>query len=377
VVLGSTEAAQLQLNMVNNRVFEALACEAPLIIHPPFPGLTSLLESDGVMPAVLAETPAMVRAEVQRLLGNATLRAEMGGKGRGHIMSLHTYDHRVAQVLDFFHRLPGVIGPTAGGNRSAAAPRSARARRNAPHLVLAHPEVEGDDWGLRLGLLPALLQLEEQGLCRVSTVMVRGVEDLVEACRGARLLLLRAPLHHPMETALRSLDDVACGARKGLLLPWGPPEEGMDQWLGGYSLVGHDNPEVPPHANPVWTFGASPIAAAAAPSSTSFRQHNVTVGISTTEGTTVVVSKEGGRREEMQRVRPETLVALVAGAGQVSIQRDSQEQAGAVISMALKTRALVELQHADPDGPLVRALAWAQGELVMWLRDSKRSVMVP
>ena len=101
MVLATTEIAQRNLGMINNRVFEVLACGAPLITDK-FPELVQVLGEEGHVLYVDDDQPSQAYHHALKLLGNATLRKEIGQAGRQHVLDHHTYEKRVIQILDFY-----------------------------------------------------------------------------------------------------------------------------------------------------------------------------------------------------------------------------------------------------------------------------------
>ncbi|CAM9770713.1 unnamed protein product, partial [Sphacelaria rigidula] len=77
VVLATTEEKQRELGMVNNRVFEALACGAAVVTDA-FPALTEIF-GDHVL---YYRKPGEARRSVEFLLENAAAREELGIAGR-------------------------------------------------------------------------------------------------------------------------------------------------------------------------------------------------------------------------------------------------------------------------------------------------------
>jgi hypothetical protein len=240
VVLGTTEGAQQRFGMINNRVFEVLACGAPLVMDG-FAELRNTLEGH----VSYADTPHAARVQVKGLLANESRRAEMGQAGRALVVRHHTYAHRVETIIAFYQRLVEGTGPEGRG------------RSNAPSVGLVYA-AETMDWNLFWGLLPALTALEDQGHLRVKTFAVSSPGNFEASCREVDLVLLRTSLGEPLESSFRSFP---CRARKGILLR-GQASKGVQheaQHLLKYDVVGHDGP--PPevvgqqHPNMVWTLG--------------------------------------------------------------------------------------------------------------------------
>ena len=122
-VLSSTIDSQREAGMVNNRVFEALACGTVLITD----SSTELIDLFGLsqtvpggapsvnLPLLLAEVPMDVSRHLQQIL-EAEMPGGMNSDGGGIFDSMrrrarevilrrHTWDHRVVEILDFYHHV--------------------------------------------------------------------------------------------------------------------------------------------------------------------------------------------------------------------------------------------------------------------------------
>lgn len=356
MVLGTTEEQQRRLGMINNRVFEALSCQAPLVMHPPFPELQQAVGHDSGS-VLYASTAAEVRSHVQRLQQDPALRRRMGEGGRRLVVEQHSYDHRVEQIVRFVTRM----------STEQPAPMT---RPNAPVVVLAYPaSSSASDWGLYLSLVPGLLQLERSGLCRLQTVSVATLADLAMACQTADLTLLRAPLGLPLEAGFRSL--TTCKGRKGLLVPW--PAEGVSSTMAAlgengeeealleYSVLGYDQPmPLHRHPNAVWTLGlALALAADRAPSAS---LPDVTIDITQERGTVARLSWPGSARQEqeMDHVRPETLTSLLGVAARVHLRPGAVSSAAVLglLGVAVGAEVVVEGGMREAIG---EAIGRAQG----------------
>jgi spore maturation protein CgeB len=84
---------------VSNRVFDALACEAP-VISEDLPEIAELFDG-----AVLTfhDGPEL-RALVDEVLADRTAARARAARGRALIEARHTFDHRAAQLIDALHR---------------------------------------------------------------------------------------------------------------------------------------------------------------------------------------------------------------------------------------------------------------------------------
>jgi spore maturation protein CgeB len=92
--------------MVNNRVFEALACGAAVAMVG-FPEAESMFgvgaSGQGSLPVVAFANSAEALPEtVDRLLSDPWARERMGREGAGLVRAQHTYDNRAQAVLDTF-----------------------------------------------------------------------------------------------------------------------------------------------------------------------------------------------------------------------------------------------------------------------------------
>jgi hypothetical protein len=96
---------------VSNRVFDALACGAP-VISDDVPGLPALL-GEGVL---TYRTREELRLLIDRLLADPAERARLGTRGRELVLSAHTFAHRVDTLLSEVDQLR----PTPGRPLAAA-----------------------------------------------------------------------------------------------------------------------------------------------------------------------------------------------------------------------------------------------------------------
>lgn len=103
VVVGTTDVLQKALGMVNNRVFEALACGA-VLISDHFPALERLF-GDAVL---YARQPGDVAAHLRRLLTEPGGREELAARsarGQQLVASAHTWMHRLRQVFGLYDEI--------------------------------------------------------------------------------------------------------------------------------------------------------------------------------------------------------------------------------------------------------------------------------
>jgi hypothetical protein len=145
VVLGVTMDSQRDHGMVNNRVFEALSCGA-VFLSEHFPELEALF-GDTIL---YARGPGDVRDQLKAVLEGSATRPR---SGRDLVRRKHTYDHRVAQILDFDAARP-LRDEEVGGC----------GRRNCPRLAVLAAQPGSDDFVIEhvaweFSLQPALQRL--------------------------------------------------------------------------------------------------------------------------------------------------------------------------------------------------------------------------
>lgn len=100
IVLGITEDRQRAAGMINNRVFEALACGA-CFISEHYPALEEVF-GDTVL---YSRRKGDTARHIEELLEDEAYRRSLGKKGRELVLMHHTYDHRVEEVLSFYGAL--------------------------------------------------------------------------------------------------------------------------------------------------------------------------------------------------------------------------------------------------------------------------------
>ncbi|KAH8095814.1 glycosyl transferase [Aureococcus anophagefferens] len=124
---------QRAAGMVNNRVFEALATGAPLVMET-FPELEALFadlpEDGGASHLLLWREPGDVAKRVDALRRTA----DLGARTRRYMAERHTYDARAARVLAFFARV-----------------RAAKQKRCARHGCLRVAVVWSGEWTPQFG----------------------------------------------------------------------------------------------------------------------------------------------------------------------------------------------------------------------------------
>jgi hypothetical protein len=219
VVVGTTEEEQRALGMVNNRLFEALACGAAFVSDH-FPALESIF-ADKVF---YAKEPGDAARLVSMLLNNATAREAAAAAGRRHILLGQTYDHRVDELIPwlrstFNRKSTQWRGPRNGqfaeerksngdGTSSSVDWLSSAPllRPNRPSVTLVYDAVyspfatslaRGFDLPLAFGLLPALSILEADQRFRLTLQPIDTTDSAAPAALKAGaassdLLLIRA-----------------------------------------------------------------------------------------------------------------------------------------------------------------------------------------
>jgi hypothetical protein len=102
IVLGITEDRQRAAGMINNRVFEALSCGA-CFLSEYYPALEDVFGDTILYSRKNGDTIKYI----EKLLGDASCRKNLGTKGRELILSHHKYEHRMEEILNFFWYIKG------------------------------------------------------------------------------------------------------------------------------------------------------------------------------------------------------------------------------------------------------------------------------
>lgn len=125
IVLNDHWTDMRRLGFLSNRLYDALASGA-FVISDSVPGLEE--EFDGGVAAY--DTPAELRALVDRYLADAPARTERAARGRAAVLARHTFGHRVATILEIAEpllagRRPRVVDAAGSPRRPATEPASA------------------------------------------------------------------------------------------------------------------------------------------------------------------------------------------------------------------------------------------------------------
>ncbi len=97
VAIGFNAESQARAGMVNNRVFEALACGA-LLLSDRVPAIEELFGDVAIFTDGWDDT----RAQLAHWLFRPGERAEMCARARARILAEHTYDHRARQIVALY-----------------------------------------------------------------------------------------------------------------------------------------------------------------------------------------------------------------------------------------------------------------------------------
>jgi GT2 family glycosyltransferase/tetratricopeptide (TPR) repeat protein/2-polyprenyl-3-methyl-5-hydroxy-6-metoxy-1,4-benzoquinol methylase len=158
---------------LNMRVFEALACGAPLITDE-CDGLQELFQVNEHLLGYRDSNDLV--SQIERLLTDEDRRKMLSNKGRQHVLAYHTYDHRMRAIIQRSQQSTRVAPPTSSTRKSMAYfefPRPDVASLvpvNAARIL---------DVGCGGGMLGAALKLRQE--CEVT-----GIEMSPQACDLAR-----------------------------------------------------------------------------------------------------------------------------------------------------------------------------------------------
>jgi hypothetical protein len=98
IVLGTTENRQRKVGMINNRIFEALACGACVISDH-----SNALEAIFGDLLIYAHTPWEALQLIKTWLPMEDERRARSFQARDFILNHHTYDHRIPDLLNFYN----------------------------------------------------------------------------------------------------------------------------------------------------------------------------------------------------------------------------------------------------------------------------------
>ena len=203
VVLGTTDSSQRRLGMVNNRVFEALACGGGRLIsveeqgEDGFPELQAMLRGHGDVVYSATSAAAAVASLLTAQRATPMVIRNDAAAAREHITDRHTYDARAAGILENAAQWHG----------------DGRPRLSRPLLLLVVDGGSAADWALFYGLLPALLALDHSWRVQVVDVTTFVLAD----CAGAALVAARGSWGAGAVRAVAALDEVAaCAVGSGI-----------------------------------------------------------------------------------------------------------------------------------------------------------------
>jgi glycosyltransferase involved in cell wall biosynthesis len=139
VVIGTTEDKQKKLGMINNRVFEVLACGTPFISDS-FPALENKFGDI----LLYYNEPGDVQKWLTILLGNESIREKLGNAGRALILASENWAVRSQQMFDRFlsHRATLVDSHRAMHMDSPSFFHRHHLRRNSPKIAVVYPILE-------------------------------------------------------------------------------------------------------------------------------------------------------------------------------------------------------------------------------------------
>lgn len=152
VVLSSTIESQKEWGMINNRVFEALACGSVLISEP-FPELEELFGD-----LIIYWDPLSSRS-LSSIIQEITSQnySQFRTNVRNHILSHHTWHHRVPLILDFFMELFDFQQSNSHYQRLST---SSRSNRRQLAIIVSQTLVDHPDINVLVdrGILPQFAQ---------------------------------------------------------------------------------------------------------------------------------------------------------------------------------------------------------------------------
>lgn len=130
VILAATITSQLQLGMINNRLFEAAA--VGVVISDYSPAIYDVF-GDAIL---YASQSTSVAQHIAIVMSNVTYANTLAAQSRRLIETKHTYNHRVVEILHFYHEI-------AASLRSSVLPER-HAQPKAALIVDSHLVDHGD-----------------------------------------------------------------------------------------------------------------------------------------------------------------------------------------------------------------------------------------
>ena len=194
VVLGTTEAAQRRLGMVNNRVYEALASGAQtfLAVEESLPQDPIFAELKNILDVQVVHSPKDAVLAVERAFREFSSSSENIQSRKSRIIEAHSYARRAENLLEIFSSV-------------AEMPR----RREV--LLVVYDSKDTTDYPFLLGLIPALVSLETE---RFEIKLVDVKETRGTWCAGAAMVVARGTIDSPAVGAVKKLN-AACARPSG------------------------------------------------------------------------------------------------------------------------------------------------------------------
>jgi len=204
VILGTTDSSQRRLGMVNNRVFEALACSGGQFVAVEergvdfFSELRGAIRSHGVVTYATTDGIKAITDVLVAYHPSSTLLRRVAAKARAHAIRHHTYDTRAAIILNVAARHYNSV-------------RSQKPRSGRPIVTVIVDGGDIVDWEFIYGLLPAFLAHDREWQLRVFDASTMDVN----AIAGSALVVARGPWGGVAMRLVSALDDFAACATGG------------------------------------------------------------------------------------------------------------------------------------------------------------------
>jgi len=206
IILGTTDSSQRRLGMVNNRVFEALACSGGQFVAVEEPGvdffseLRGAISSHGVVTYTTTDGVKTITDALVAYHSSSTLLRRVATKARVHAIRRHTYDTRAATILSVAARHYNSV-------------RLQKPRTGRPIVTILVDGGDIVDWEFIYGLLPALLAHDHEWQLRVIDASTMDFN----AIAGSALVVARGPWGGVAMRLVSALDDfAACATRGGI-----------------------------------------------------------------------------------------------------------------------------------------------------------------